>query len=187
MASDKLIELAGYVLAEALLQTSDAGGGEGRAFDPFGGIVRDGELQMVQFGTESERFQDAAEQALDYLTEHADEYMARVLATDIILLDPGNASRLRDIDPDRLDMSAFERSDCIAITAWEHGLDEPVTIHQRYTPPRSGGFRLIGPPMFARGGETLAESEVEEYLPALESGILHHSDAAARWESWTQA
>jgi hypothetical protein len=181
--SEKLIELAGFMLADALW-TAFTRTGDG-AFAPYAKVIQDGNLDTVQFVAESEHNKDAATQAYDYLIEHADEYFAWALAVDMFMLNLGNRSDLKDLNLDELDMSRFEVTDTIQISAWEQGIEEPVTVQQPYKPPSRGGFKVIGTPYFVVGDEILGESQTSGQLNTLRSGFMQHSKAADHWEDWT--
>ncbi len=180
--SEKIIELAGFMLADALWEVFSKDDGD--AFEPYAKVIRDGEMQTVQFVAESERFKDAATQALDYLTEHADEFDAWALALDMFTIKLGNKSDLKKMNINELNIRDSDMTDTIQITAWERGMEGPVLIQQPYAPHRSGRFRMLGTPFFVLGNEILGESQTRGYLDPLRSGFMQHSEAAEHSQRW---
>lgn len=183
IASEKLIEVAGFVLAEALWEASQAAGA-GRAFEPLGGVVQDDQFQWVQFATESEEFSDAGTQAIDYLIEHSDEYQAWAVAEDKLVVRISKSDR-KKFAANEISAGDLPVSDTVVVTAWEQGLEEPLTIQQVYEPKSSGRFRILGTPQFAMGGETLSEALSSSCIEPLRSGFMNNERAARDWESWT--
>ena len=182
-ASDKLFELAGVMLADALWRASEAS--NGRAFDPYAGVIQDGEFLMADFSPPSEENPDDGARALDYLLAHREDYLAWAFVQDSYTINVGNKEDLRGLKPDEVDVSRFERIDTITVTAWEQGMEEPIAIMQRYAPRKSGRFRMLDDPFFVVEGKELAETDASAYLELLRSGFMQHEDAARHWRSWT--
>ncbi len=183
-ASEKLFELAGFMLADALVKASEAG--EGRAFDPYAGVVKDGEFHMAGFSPESEENPDSGAQALRYLLSHPEEFLAWALVQDTFVLNLGRKEDLRGLKAADISSGRIGKSEAVSVTAWEQDLEEPFTVIQRYSPRRSGRFRMIGKPTIAFQDAHFSETDCETagYLGLLRTGFMNHEEAAEKWERW---
>jgi len=162
---DRSVRFGGMVLAHAALIASDLG--EGELVCPFAIVTKDDNRELVPFEAESQA--EAIENgkaSLAEFKEHIDDWG---FGREGLWSEPGGTIK----------------SDVLVVSAWTHGMDEPIVLMQRFRPATAGQFMLFGPVDIVIDGRVLASEEAAPLRALVLDGIaLHPSDVP--WASWLE-
>jgi hypothetical protein len=78
-----------------------------------------------------------------------------------------------------------QKVDVLVLDFWGPGMEEPVTLLQRFRPAASPqGFQLLGNPQVSIGGRLQPDTAMAPLIAVLEDGIRQHVKASALWDGW---
>ena len=155
--------LAGFVLAHAAWSASDLP--EGELLVPLAIVERGGTRELMRF--EAETQEEAIKQGKASMAGLTGTVDAWAFARDGLMTEAGR------------------KVDVITIDFWAKGMEEPVSVIQRYEPfAAKGRFRVIGQLEIVIR-DAVQESQVaEQYISRIRAGVSQHPKAASLWPSW---
>lgn len=161
--TDRAVRFGGMVLAHAALIASDLPAGE--LICPFAIITKDDRRQVVPFEAESQA--EAVENGKASLSELKDQIDYWSFGREGLWSDP----------------DATDKTDVLIVSTWTHGMEEPVTLMQRFRPSATGQFLLIGAVDIVIDGHVLTPDKAGPLRALVSDGIaLHPSEVP--WASW---
>ena len=155
--------LAGFVLAHSAWSVSDLPAGE--SLVPLAIIESGGERRLVRF--EADTQEEAITRGKAEVASLGASADAWAFAREGLM--PHGGSKV----------------DVLSVDLWAKGMDNPVTLVQRFVPFATGGrFRIIGEPMLVVGGVVQPEAVSRSAIESVLRGVESHERVATLWSSW---
>ncbi len=159
---DDALRFGGLALSHAAWIASDLE--EGQLICPIAMIEREDVREVIPF--EAETQQEAVEQGLQKIREFTD-------VDRWTFIREGLMTRQESVP----------KVDVLRISSWSLGLDEPLTVVQRFSPNWPGPFGLIGSPIVAIHG-IVCEEPTQSRLRALVEGGARSHPQGEMWMKW---
>jgi hypothetical protein len=169
---DRAMQLAGFAFAQAAITIAEGAG----PLVPLGYIergagLRSAERIMMRFTHPSAEDIDLAlsvSEGRSAVAEKLLEYESTVLVYD------GYVRR----------SAAPDKSDAFIVEINDVAFETPFKVIQNYQPFGSGGFKLLGLPVFLQDDHSVDQSLEAELAALFLDGIMSHNQARKTWAAW---
>lgn len=160
---ERAIRFGGLVLAHAAIIASALG--EDELICPFAIVTKDDSRERIDFEAESQA--EALEAGKASLAELKDRVDFWALGREGLLSRPGDSTKV----------------DVLIVSAWTHGMAEPVVLIQRFRPATTGHFSLLGAVDFIIDGKDVTDEAADPLRDLVRIGVSLHPGSVP-WESW---
>lgn len=161
---ERAIRFGGFVLAHAALIASDVT--EDELICPFAVITKDDRRQVVPFESDSQA------ESVERGKASLDEYKSQVDYWGL------GREELWSVPED-----GTEKTDVLVVSAWTHGIDDPVVLIQRFRHAATGQFLLLGAVDIVIDEQVLPPDMASALRTLVMDGIAMHP-SNVQWTSW---
>lgn len=160
---ERAIRFGGLALALAATIASKLE--EGELICPFAIVSKGDSRERIDFEAESQvEALEAGKASLAELKDHVDFW---ALGREGLLSKADDAAKV----------------DVLIVSAWTHGMSEPVVLIQRFCPAAPGHFRLVGAVDFVIDGDDVSGEAAASFRDLVREGVGLHPGTVP-WERW---
>jgi hypothetical protein len=164
--SEQAIQIAGFALAHAAWNVSDAP--EGELLVPLAFFQTGEALKLVRFEADSQ--ETAIREAKTFIAEEQSQVDAWACAREGLIRNANGVS-----------------VDVISVDAWAQGMESPIVFVQAFRPSAAGFFAILGDAVVAVAGKEQQGAAARAFLDQLQEGVRRHPHAGSLWAGWLSA